>query len=134
MSLSDSFGDFITRIRNAYIAGKDFVYVHFSKMNEGSLRELKKEGFIEDYTVLKLNPQDSFFMIKVFLRYHKNKSAIVEIKRISKPSKRIYSSVKNIKPLYNGFGVYLLSTVKGIVTDHLAKELNVGGELLCYIF
>ncbi|CAK8163257.1 Small ribosomal subunit protein uS8 [Candidatus Xenohaliotis californiensis] len=134
MSLSDSFGDFITRLRNGYMAGKSYAYVLHSKMNSNALAVLKKEGFIDDFITMKINPADKFPVIKVFLKYNGNDAAIVEIKRISKPGRRVYSSIKDIKPIYNGFGMYLLSTVKGIITNHAAKELNVGGEVLCSVF
>ncbi|MFV9876161.1 MAG: 30S ribosomal protein S8 [Rickettsiales endosymbiont of Dermacentor nuttalli] len=131
MTITDSLGDMITRIRNGQRARLSVVRMPTSKQNIMVLEVLKKEGYIRDYSVN--NIRKGVSEIQIELKYT-NKPAIKEIKRVSKPGRRFYSSVKELKKFYNGLGVVILSTSKGVMSDYEARLSKVGGEILCKVF
>jgi len=132
MSMSDPLGDMLTRIRNAQRARKNEVISPASKLRENVLEVLKKEGFIksfERYTV-----RDGVDELNIKLKYHEGASVITEVRRVSKPGRRVYSGVKNLPRVYNGLGIAIISTPSGVMSDHEARKANVGGEILCQVF
>jgi small subunit ribosomal protein S8 len=128
----DPIGDLITRIRNGQKARKIHVGSPSSKERESILKVLVSEGYISNYT--KEKDKKGFDVLQVKLKYINGCGAIKSIKRVSKPGRRIYSSVEKLKPVYNGLGVNVLSTSKGIMSDVEAKKASVGGEVLCMVF
>ena len=132
MSLSDPLGDLITRIRNAQLRRKSKVVSPASKLRGNLLDVLKSEGYIRGYSQVDLDGGKSEFEIE--LKYFDGLPVIREISRVSKPGRRVYSSVANIPRVANGLGVTILSTPKGVMADHAAREANVGGEVLCKVF
>jgi small subunit ribosomal protein S8 len=132
MSVIDPIGDMITRIRNAYKSKLISIEVSSSFEKKKVLDVLVSEGYIASY---KATPGDSFENLEVLLRYSSlGEPALVEIKRVSKPGKRLYSKVSDLKPCYNGMGVYVVSTSRGILSDSNARGMGVGGELICKVF
>ncbi|MFZ8847595.1 MAG: 30S ribosomal protein S8 [Candidatus Hydrothermia bacterium] len=127
--LTDPISDMLIRIKNGQMRRKEFVEIYpKSKMKLEILKILKKEGFIEDY-------EEKEKSIIVKLRYFPDgKPLITDVKRISKPSRRVYVSYKELKPVMNGIGIAILSTSKGILTDKEARKLKVGGELLLEVW
>ncbi len=123
----DPIADMITRIKSAQTARKEIVEVQYSKIKEKILEILKDEGFIENYEI-KNEGRKSFIIIH--LRYYNNKPVIHSIKRVSKPSRRLYIKVKDIQPIKNNMGIQILSTSKGIMTSRKAKTMCCGGEIL----
>jgi small subunit ribosomal protein S8 len=120
----------LTCVRNAYSSKKEVVEVKNSKIHEGILKILKDEGFISNYKLIKDNKQG---LLRCYLKYDEEKSpALTGIKRISKPSLRIYKGKEEIPSVYGGLGVAIISTSKGLMTDKEAREKGVGGEVLCY--
>ncbi len=132
MSLSDPLGDMLTRIRNAQMRGKSTVRTPASKLRAWVLDVLKDEGYIRDYSQSDFNNGKS--EIEIELKYHEGEPVIHEIQRVSKPGRRVYVSVKSIPHVANGLGISILSTPKGVMADHAAREQNVGGEILCQVF
>ncbi len=132
MSVSDPIGDMLTRIRNAVGRKKTKVSTPASKLRARVLDVLQSEGYIRGYT------QSEFVNgkaeIEIELKYYEGVPVIREITRVSKPGRRVYVSVKSIPQVANGLGISILSTPKGVMADHEAREQNVGGELLCRIF
>ncbi|WP_333023713.1 30S ribosomal protein S8 [Wolbachia endosymbiont of Pentidionis agamae] len=131
MALSDSIGDFITRIRNAQLAMHKKTKVLFSKINLSILGILKEEGYIVDYSK---ESKGNVSCLIVKLKYYNNSPVVTNIARVSKPGQRYYCKSKNVNKFYNGLGIFILSTSKGIMTDYSARELKVGGEVLCSVF
>ena len=131
MILSDTVGDFLTRIRNAQSARHKTTKVLFSKINSSILKILKDEGYITDYNK-EITGKVPYFNVK--LKYHNNSSVINNIVRVSKPGCRCYYQYKNISKAYNGLGIFIISTSKGVMTDYDACKLKVGGEVLCRVF
>ncbi|QOD38013.1 30S ribosomal protein S8 [Candidatus Wolbachia massiliensis] len=131
MALSDSIGDFLTRIRNAQLAMQRTTKVLFSKVNSSILEILRDEGYILDYQKEVVDNIPSFI---VTLKYHEKSPVISDIVRVSKPGCRCYSKYKNITKAYNGLGIFIISTSKGVMTDYNAHKLKVGGEVLCRVF
>jgi small subunit ribosomal protein S8 len=131
MPVTDSIADFITRIRNAGKAGHKYVEIPASKIKLGISEILKEQGFIQDYEFVDDGVQGN---IKVTLRYYKRKPVIKNIKRLSKPGRRIYSSVDKLPRVSNGLGIAIVSTSKGVMTSKQAKSSNIGGELLCSVW
>lgn len=127
--ITDRVGDLITRIRNAQRVGHKVVSVYKSKFNNKILDVLKSEGYIEDY-----KNQDEGFMTEVKLRYADGQSCIKKIERVSTPGRRVYSQVRDFKPYFNGLGVNILSTSRGVMSDYEAIKHNVGGEILFRVF
>lgn len=132
MSLTDPLGDMLTRIRNALSRKKTKVITPASKLRLRVLQVLKTEGYINNFTLVEKDNNKS--EIEIELRYHEGNPVIREISRVSKPGRRVYVSVKSIPQIANGLGVAILSTPMGVIADYVAREKNVGGELLCQIF
>jgi len=132
MSVSDPIGDMLTRIRNAQMRKKTVVSSPASSLRGRVLDVLKSEGFIRGYSETKFDNGTAEFSIE--LKYSENEPAIREIQRVSRPGRRVYSSVKTIPSVANGLGVSILSTPKGVMADHEARANNVGGEVLCRVF
>jgi small subunit ribosomal protein S8 len=132
MSLSDPIGDMITRIRNAQMRLMSTVTTPGSTFRASVLDVLKTEGYIRDYsTTAHKNGRTEF---NIELKYFDGAPVIKEIARVSKPGRRVYASVRNLPRINNGLGVAILSTPKGVMADHAARENNVGGEILCTVF
>ena len=132
MTISDPIADMLTRIRNAGKAKFNSVDIPGSKLRLDLAKVLKDEGYIRNYKFLKDGKQG---VIRIYLKYSSQQEhAIYQICRVSKPSRRVYVKNKDIKPVYNGTGVAILSTSKGIMSDHQAKKENMGGEILCTIW
>ena len=127
MSFSDPLGDMLTRIRNGQQARKSDITVPASKLRESVLEVLKREGFIRGYS--RINVRKGIDEIKVELKYYEGRPVISEIARVSTPGRRVYSRVKDLQKFYNG-----LSTPQGVMSDHEARQANVGGEVLCKVF
>ena len=132
MTMTDPLGDMLTRIRNAQMRKKGKVVTPASKLRGNVLDVLQKEGFIRGYAQTEYEGGKSEFEIE--LKYFDGEPVIRSITRISKPGRRVYSSVKSIPTVANGLGVSILSTPRGVMSDHDARENNVGGEVLCSIF
>ena len=132
MSMSDTLGDMLTRIRNGQTTNKKVVDTPASRFRKNVLEVLKREGFIRNFEEKEMKPGINFFEIE--LKYYNGKPVISEIKRVSKPGRRVYSSIKNLQKTYNGLGVSILSTPRGVMSDNEAREANVGGEVLCTIY
>ena len=132
MSMTDPLGDMLTRIRNAIGRKKSKVSTPASKLRARVLDVMKAEGYIRDYAQVDFDNGKS--EIEIELKYYEGAPVIREISRVSKPGRRVYVSVKSIPHVANGLGVSILSTPKGVMADHEAREQNVGGEILCRIF
>jgi len=132
MTMSDPLGDMLTRIRNAQLRGKSKVVTPASKLRGWVLDVLAEEGFIRGYSKVEYADGKSEFEIE--LKYSEGEPVIREIERVSKPGRRVYSSVKAMPTFHNGLGISILSTPKGIMSDAAAREQNVGGEILCRVF
>jgi small subunit ribosomal protein S8 len=128
----DVIGDFLTVIRNALKLYKRSVDIPFSKLKEGIAKTLKDEGFIRDFKVTKDETEKK--VLTVFLKYVNGVPSINEITRISKPSRRYYEGSRNITPVVGGLGVAILTTSAGVMTDRQARELSVGGEVICHVW
>ncbi len=131
MSMNDPLGDLLARIRNAQLRNKSKVSSPNSKLRERVLDVLKNEGYIRGYAVVEREGRSE---IEVELKYFDGEPVIREISRVSKPGRRVYSSVKTLPRINNGLGVAILSTPKGVMADHDARDANVGGEILCTVF
>lgn len=132
MSMSDPLGDMLTRIRNGQRAGKSQITAPASKLRRNVLEVLKREGYIRDFHVEK--DASGFDQLVVELKYHEGAPVIREIARVSKPGRRVYSKIKELPRFYNGLGIMILSTPRGVMADHEARAANVGGEVLCRVF
>ncbi len=132
MNINDPIGDMITRIRNAHLRGKDYVDSPSSNIRTNILDVLKDEGFIKGYS--KTDYDNGKSEVQIELKYHDGKPVIKEINRISKPGRRVYSSVRGMNLVKNGLGISILSTPKGVMSDRSARTNNVGGEVLCIVF
>ena len=131
--MTDPIADFLTRIRNAYAAGKKVVEIPSSKMKVALTQILCEKGYILSYKVVEGTP---FNTLKIALTYPPQTkiAAIKKIERVSTPGLRQYTDVENMPRVLNGLGIAILSTSKGIITDKEAKELGVGGEVICYVY
>jgi len=132
MSVSDPLGDMLTRIRNAIGRHKEKVVTPGSKLRVRVLEVLRSEGYIRGFSEAAAGNGKT--EIEIELKYYENLPVIREISRVSRPGRRVYVSVKSIPNVANGLGISILSTPKGVMADHDAREQNVGGELLCRIF
>jgi small subunit ribosomal protein S8 len=130
--MTDPLGDLLTRIRNAQMRKKNKVSSPTSRLRAGVLDVLKTEGYIRGYASVEHKDGRSEFEIE--LKYFDGAPVIREIERISKPGRRVYVSVKALPRVNNGLGVAILSTPKGVMADHDARDQNVGGEILCTVF
>jgi small subunit ribosomal protein S8 len=131
MSMNDPLGDLLTRIRNAQMRNKSKVASPNSRLRESVLEVLKNEGYIRGYAVVEREGRSE---IEIELKYFDGEPVIREIERVSKPGRRVYTSVKNMQRINNGLGVTIVSTPKGVMADHDARDANVGGEILCTVF
>jgi small subunit ribosomal protein S8 len=132
MTIQDPISDLLTQIRNGYFARKEFIIIYSSKLKIALVELLKTEFFLKDYVILDKDSRKP--RIKIFLRYYgKNTPILRRIVRISKPSVKIYRNCKSLPRVSNGFGVAVISTSRGLLTDKKARELGVGGEVLCIV-
>ena len=131
MSMNDPIGDLLTRIRNAQMRNKSKVSTPNSRLRESVIEVLKNEGYIRGYAVVEREGRSE---IEIELKYFDGEPVIREIERISKPGRRVYTSVRNLPRINNGLGVAIVSTPKGVMADHEARDANVGGEVLCTVF
>lgn len=131
--MTDPIADFLTRVRNAYRAGNKVVEVPSSKMKVAITKILCEKGYILSYKVVEGTPSNT---IKIALKYHPQtkQAAIKKVVRVSTPGLRQYTDVKEMPRVLNGLGIAILSTSKGVITDKEAKDLNVGGEVVCYVY
>ena len=132
MSLNDPIGDLITRIRNAQMRNKPKVSSPGSKLRQSVLEVLKSEGYIRGYASVEHTGGRS--ELEIELKYFDGEPVIREISRVSTPGRRVYASVDNLPTVYNGLGISILSTPKGVMADHAARDANVGGEILFTVF
>ncbi|SDD63861.1 30S ribosomal protein S8 [Rhodospira trueperi] len=132
MALSDPLGDMLTRIRNGQQARKATVNAPASKLRENVLDVLQREGFIRGYS--RANVRKGVDELVVELKYHEGSPAIRTIARVSRPGRRVYSKIKDLPKVYNGLGISILSTPRGVMSDAEARAANVGGEVLCKVF
>lgn len=131
--MTDPIADFLTRVRNAYLAGHKIVEIPASKVKVELTRILHEKGYILSYKIVEGTPSNT---IKIALKYHPEtkKAAIKKIMRVSSPGLRRYVGVDELPRVLNGLGVAILSTSKGMITDKEAVTLNVGGEVICYVY
>jgi len=132
MAMTDPLGDMITRIRNAAMRKKNSLQTPGSSLRMSVLEVLQSEGYIRGYTVTERENGRS--EIDIELKYFDGEPAIKKIERVSKPGRRVYSSVATLPRVANGLGVSILSTSQGVMSDHVARERNLGGEILCQVF
>ncbi len=133
----DPIADMLARIKNAQLSRKDEVYIPYSKLKEKIAEILKKEGYIEDYVVSEKDKKGNQETLIIKLKYlddRNRKPAIMGLRRVSKPGRRIYVGVNEIPYVRKGLGTAILSTNKGILTDAEARKERVGGEILCYVW
>lgn len=131
MAVTDPIADLLTRIRNAVKANKRRVDIPFSNQKKGIVEILKAQNFIVDYQIIEDDKQN---VLRVFLRYTNGVSALSGLQRISKPGLRIYSQKENLPRVLNGYGISIISTSKGLLTDKQAKREAIGGEVICKIW
>ena len=134
MALSDPIGDMLTRIRNGLMRSSNRIEIPFSTFRLKILEVLKKEGYIINFNIDKKNENNSKKLINVDLKYYEGQPVIREIKRISKPGRRVYSRADSIPRVHGGLGLAILSTSKGVMSDSEAIKNNLGGEIICRIF
>jgi small subunit ribosomal protein S8 len=132
MSLSDPLGDMLTRIRNGQKAGKATIVSPASKVRASELDVLKREGYIRGYQ--QSDGDSGGIEFRIELKYHEGHPVIREISRVSRPGRRVYSKVTEIPRVFNGLGISILSTPRGVMSDNEARAANVGGEVLCRVF
>ena len=132
MAINDPVGDMLTRIRNAQMRGMSKTTTPASKLRGRVLDVLEAEGYIRGYTKIERENNKRDFEIE--LKYFDGQPVISKMRRVSKPGRRVYSSVKDIVPVQNGLGISILSTPKGVMSDAAAREHNVGGEVLCQVY
>ena len=132
MSMTDPLGDMLTRIRNGQQARKNSITCPASRLRRNVLDVLKREGFIRGYEQADVRP--GIAEIKIELKYHEGDPVIRHLSRVSKPGRRIYSGVRDLGRVYNGLGIAILSTPRGVLSDAEARAQNVGGEVLCEVF
>lgn len=132
MAMSDPLGDLLTRIRNGQRSGKSKVRAPASKLRANVLDVLKREGYIRDYRTEEVGR--GLAEVEVELKYNEGAPVIQEIARVSRPGRRVYSKIKELSRVYNGLGITILSTPRGVMSDQEARAANVGGEVLCRVF
>lgn len=132
MSMTDPIADFCTRIRNGYSSKKRWIDIPSSVLKKRMSIVLKEEGYIDN--VVFVNKEDNKEDIRIFLRYHNESPAITTIEKISKPGKRVYVASADIPRVLNGLGISVISSSKGVISNKVARELKVGGELLCNVW
>jgi small subunit ribosomal protein S8 len=132
MAINDPISDLIARIHNAQMRKKPKVSTPGSRLRVSVLEVLQSEGFIRGYA--KVDHSDGRSELEIELKYFDGQPVIREISRVSKPGRRVYVAVRNLPRINNGLGVAILSTPKGVMADHAARDANVGGEVLCTVF
>lgn len=132
MTMTDPLSDMLTRIRNGQRVGKNSVSSPASRLRSSVLDVLKREGFIRGYSLHDV--RTGVGEIKIELKYHDGAPVIREITRVSTPGRRVYSKIKDLSKVYNGLGISILSTPRGVLSDAEARDANVGGEVLCRVF
>ena len=131
MTVSDPIADALTRIRNAKIVKHESVSMPSSNLKVELIKVLQKEGFVDSYTV---EEKDGFKVLNVALKYVNGQSVITGLQRISKPGLRVYSKAKNMPRVFDGMGIAVISTSKGLMTEKSAREQKLGGEVLCWVW
>ena len=132
MAVNDPIGDMIARIRNAAMRKRGKVSTPASKLRQRVLDVLQDEGYIRGYALVE--KPGEFPQFEIELKYFDDQPVIAEISRVSKPGRRVYSSIKDLKPVKNGLGISILSTPKGVMSDAAARDANVGGEVLLRVY
>ena len=132
MSLTDPIGDMFSRIRNGQMRSLNSIDIPSSNFRKNILKILKEEGYIKDYYIEK--SENNKIKLKINLKYYEGDPVIKEIKRISKPGRRVYSRATSIPRVMNGLGIAILSTPKGVMSDTDARKNNLGGEIICKVF
>lgn len=132
MTMTDPIADLIVRIKNAIMVSYDKVEVPSSKIKINIVKILKFEGYIRNYKIIKDSKQG---ILVIYLKYNEDKSSVIkDLKRISKPSCRVYSRYKKIPRVLNGLGINIVSTSKGVLTDREARKMGIGGEIICSVW
>jgi small subunit ribosomal protein S8 len=132
MAMSDPIGDMLTRIRNGQRARMSVVLSPHSKLRSNVLEVLQREGYIRGWSESEM--RKGLHELRIELKYHEGEPVIKEIKRVSKPGRRVYTKIKDLPRVYNGLGIAILSTPQGVMSDSEARTANVGGEVLCRVF
>ena len=132
MAMSDPLGDMLTRIRNGQMASKNAIQAPASKLRASVLEVLRREGYIRGFETVSLG--DGKSELKIELKYHNGEPVIRELRRVSKPGRRIYKGVEELPRVYNGLGIAIVSTPRGVLSDAEARDARVGGEVLCTVF
>ncbi len=132
MAINDPLGDMLTRIRNGQRAGKTSVVSPASKHRAAVLDVLKREGYIRGYLQMEMDRGKA--ELEIELKYYEGEPVIREIDRVSKPGRRVYASIRDLPKVYNGLGISILSTPRGVMSDSEARDANVGGEVLCRVY
>jgi small subunit ribosomal protein S8 len=130
--MSDPLGDMLTRIRNGQSARKTVVSSPSSRFRTNVLEVLKRVGYIRNYSSVDVRP--GIKELKIELKYHDGMPVISEIQRVSRPGRRVYYGIRDLPRVYNGLGIAILSTPRGVLSDSEARTANVGGEVLCHVF
>jgi small subunit ribosomal protein S8 len=130
--MSDPLGDLLARIRNAQRQGIETIVSPSSRLRANVLEVLKREGYIRDFAIEEKGP--GVQEIRIELKYHEGAPVIRRIARVSKPGRRVYSRIADLQRVYNGLGISILSTPRGVMSDNEARAANVGGEVLCQVF
>jgi len=132
VSMTDPVGDLLTRIRNGQRAGKATISTPASGLRENLLRVLEREGYIRGFE--RVQVREGIEEINIELKYNEGSPVINKIERVSKPGRRVYAKIKDLQKVYNGLGISILSTPRGLMSDQEARQANVGGEVLCQVF
>lgn len=132
MSMTDPLGDMLTRIRNGQSAKRDWVLAPASRLRSNVLEVLKREGYIRGFAQREVRPGVS--ELRIELKYHEGEPAIRQISRVSRPGRRVYAKIKDLPRVFNGLGIAILSTPRGVMSDSEARAAKVGGEVLCQVF
>ncbi len=132
MTFTDPIGDMFSRIRNGQLRSLSSVIIPSSNFRKNILEILKNEGYIKDFFIEK--SENNKISLKISLKYFEGQPVIKEIKRISKPGRRVYSRAASIPKVMNGLGLSILSTPKGVMSDAEARKNNIGGEIICRVF
>ncbi|MBV9994400.1 MAG: 30S ribosomal protein S8 [Caulobacteraceae bacterium] len=132
MAMNDPVGDMIARIKNAGERKRSKVLTPASRLRQRVLDVLQAEGYIRGYS--RTADAEGFPQFEIELKYFDGEPVIAEIARVSKPGRRVYSSISDLKPVKNGLGISILSTSKGVMSDTAARDANVGGEVLCRVY
>lgn len=132
MSMSDTLGDMLTRIRNGQMAGMAVITCPSSNFRKQVLEAMVREGYIRGYTEVQHKSNQP--VLEIELKYHEGAGAIRKIERVSTPGRRVYAGIKDLGRVFNGLGISILSTPRGVLSDNEARAQHVGGEVLCRIF